>query len=405
MSAARVTVVASLAATLCLGAAGPGLAAAALAPTAQAAVPLRRAEVLALAEGVADYQLATMAGGYIPANASADTPNPKGWVQGALFVGLTALADRSEKPAYRQAILSRGMANQWKLGARVYHADDQMIGQSYLWAARHGVGPAAIAPLRERYDLILAHPPKVGLEHAEYSDPRGVDCAQRWCWVDALFMAPAAWLELSQATGDARYADYAKREFLAVTDFLYDPQEHLYFRDSRFFQRRGPDGEKVFWSRGDGWVFAGLARMIPLLPPADPVRARMETVFREMAARLKAIQKPDGYWSPSLLSDPAKSPPETSGTGFFTYGLAWGIKAGLLDRAEYEPAVRRGWGALVRATHPDGKLGYVQPVSDRPDEVTYEDTQFYGVGAFLLAASAVMDLDLGGAPAPKRLRR
>jgi rhamnogalacturonyl hydrolase YesR len=145
--------------------------------------------------------------------------------------------------------------------------------------------------------------------------------------------------------------------------------------------------------------------MIPLLPPADPVRARMETVFREMAARLKAIQKPDGYWSPSLLSDPAKSPPETSGTGFFTYGLAWGIKAGLLDRAEYEPAVRRGWGALVRATHPDGKLGYVQPVSDRPDEVTYEDTQFYGVGAFLLAASAVMDLDLGGAPAPKRLRR
>ena len=353
---------------------------------------------MALAERVADYQLATMAGGYIPPNASGDTADPKGWVQGALFVGLTALADRSPNPAYRQAILSRGMANDWELGRRFYHADDHMIGQSYLWAARNGAGPAAITRLRDRFDAIIAHPPKVGLEHAEYSDPRGVACNQRWCWSDALFMAPAAWLELSAATGDAKYAAYAKAEFEAVTAFLYDPKEHLYFRDSRFFQRRGPDGEKVFWSRGDGWVFAGLARMIPLLPPGDAGRTRMETVFREMAAKLKAVQKSDGYWSPSLLSDPAKSLPESSGTGFFTYGMAWGVKAGLLDRSEYEPVVRRGWGALVRAVHPDGKLGYVQPVSDRPDSVTYDDTQFYGVGAFLLAATAVADLDASARP-------
>jgi rhamnogalacturonyl hydrolase YesR len=109
---------------------------------------------------------------------------------------------------------------------------------------------------------------------------------------------------------------------------------------------------------------------------------------------LKAIQKPDGYWSPSLLSDPAKSPPESSGTAFFTYGLAWGVKAGLLDRDAYEPAVRKGWSALTRAVHPEGKFGYVQPVSDRPESVSYDDTQFYGVGAFLLAATAMADLDL-----------
>lgn len=359
-----------------------------------AAIPVGRAEVLSLAERVADYQLATMAGGYIPPNASRDTPDMHGWVQGALFVGLTALADRSSNPAYRQAVLARGMANRWELGRRFYHADDHVIGQSYLWAARNGAGPQAIEPLRKRFDAILAYPPKVGLEHAEYTDPRGVDCDQRWCWSDALFMAPAAWLELSKATGDRRYADYAIREFDAVTAVLYDPQEHLYYRDSRFFSRRGPDGEKVFWSRGDGWVLAGLARSIPLLPENDPGRVRMETVFKQMAAKLKAIQKPDGYWSPSLLSDQTRSLPESSGTGFFTYGLAWGVKAGLLDRAEYEPTVRRGWGALVRSTHADGKLGYVQPIGDQPDRVTYDDTQFYGVGAFLLAATAVADLDL-----------
>ncbi|ESQ74253.1 glycoside hydrolase family 88 protein [Asticcacaulis sp. AC402] len=365
-------------------------------PTAAApyATPFRSAEVMTLAEKVANYQLATMAGGSIPAKASPDTPNKTGWVQGALFVGLTEMADHSANPIYKETILARGAANNWQLGPMPYHADDHVIGQSYLWASRNGAGPEAIAPLKARFDSILAFPPQVGLEHREYSDPRGVDCDQRWCWSDALFMAPAAWLGLSKVTGDAKYADYATKEFIATTDYLYDKDEHLYYRDSRFFERRGPDGEKVFWSRGDGWVFAGLARMIPLLPQGDPGRVRMETVFKEMAASLKTIQKPDGYWSPSLLSDPSKSLPESSGTGFFTYGFAWGIKAGLLDQKAYEPTVRKGWTALVRSVHSNGKLGWVQPVSDRPESVSYDDTQFYGVGAFLLAATAVADLDL-----------
>lgn len=364
------------------------------AETVQVAIPYKTDEVLVLAERVAQYQLANMAGGAIPNKASPDTPNKTGWVQGALFVGLTEMAEHSKNPIYRQTILARGEANKWQLGPTIYHADDHVIGQSYLWASQNGAGPEAIAPLKERFDTILAFPPEVGLKHREYTDPRGVDCDERWCWSDALFMAPAAWLELSKVTGDPKYADYAKKEFIATTDYLYDPQEHLYFRDSRFFDRRGPNGEKVFWSRGDGWVFAGLARMIPLLPEGDPGRVRMETVFKEMAAKLKAIQKPDGYWSPSLLSDPTKSLPESSGTGFFTYGFAWGIKAGLLDSGAYEPVVRKGWTALVRAVHPNGKFGYVQPVSDRPESVGYDDTQFYGVGAFLLAATAVADLNL-----------
>lgn len=364
------------------------------------AIPYSRADVMRLAETVADYQLATMAAGYVPPNTSRDTADQKGWVQGALFVGLTDLADRSPNPAYRQAIVARGLANQWELGKRTYHADDHVIGQAYLWAVQNGVGPEAIAPLKQRFDLILTYPPKVGLAHAEYTDPRGVDCDQRWCWSDALFMAPTTWLELSKVTGDPRYAAYAKSEFAAVTDYLYDRDEHLYYRDSRFFTRRGPSGEKVFWSRGDGWVFAGLARMIPLLPAGDPDRLKMEAIFKDMAGKLAAIQKPDGYWSPSLLSDPTKSPPESSGTAFFTYGLAWGVKTGLLDRATFEPSVRKGWVALTRAVHPDGKFGYVQPVSDRPESVSYEDTQFYGVGAFLLAATAVADLDLKPAKDP-----
>ena len=158
--------------------------------------------------------------------------------------------------------------------------------------------------------------------------------------------------------------------------------------------KRFHQGRKLFWSRGNGWVFAGMARTIPLLVKGSADRVRMEGLFLQMARRLKELQKADGYWSPSLLA-PEGSPPESSGTGFYTYGLAWGINAGLLPRAEYEPSVRRGWTALQRAIQPDGRLGYVQQVSDRPEKVEPGDTQYYGVGAFLLAATQVAALDKG----------
>jgi rhamnogalacturonyl hydrolase YesR len=374
----------------------PLCAAEAPAPAVKAAqqAPFDRANVLRLAEKVADYQLAMMAGGEYPQNAAMGTDDNKGWVQGALFVGLTALADHSDKPHYKQVVLSRGAANKWQLGRRLYHADDHVIGQSYLWAYRHGAGSAAIAPVRESFDKILANPSKDDLIHHEYTAPGGAGCDERWCWCDAIFMAPAIWLELANATGEAKYRDFAKKEFWAATDMLYDKEEHLYFRDSRFFERRDINGRKVFWSRGDGWVLAGMARMIPLLPANDPDRERMAVIFREMSAKLKLIQKPDGFWAPSLLGDAEAALPESSGTGFYVYALAWGVKAGILDHATYEPVIRKGWASLVSSVHDNGRFGYVQPISDRPDNVGFNDTQYYGVGAFLLAATAVADLEL-----------
>lgn len=373
---------------------GPASAQQPAAPTpAPQAAPLAKAQVIALAERVADYQLASMVAGVVP-GAMRAVPDPKGWIQGAFYVGLSKLADYSASPRYGQVVLLRGEVNKWELGARPYHADDHVIGQSYLWAARHGAGEAAIAPTRKSLDAILAAPSSVDLAHAEYDAPGGVTCDKRWCWSDALFMAPPVWFEMTRATGDQKYATFAKSEFLAVTDYLFDKTDHLYYRDSRFFPRRGPDGEKMFWSRGNGWAYAGLALVIAQMPEGDPDKAKFVQVFRQMSVKLKAIQKADGYWSPSLLSDPAKALPETSGTGFFVYGMAWGVKAGILDRATYEPSIRKGWSALTRAVHPNGKLGWVQLVSDQPNVVDYDDTHYYGVGAFLLAATAVSDLGL-----------
>jgi rhamnogalacturonyl hydrolase YesR len=204
-------------------------------------------------------------------------------------------------------------------------------------------------------------------------------------------MSPPAWVELSRQTGEPRYTEFAMSEFWATTDFLYDPAEKLFFRDSRFFERRDDKGRKQFWSRGNGWVFAGIANILDVLPKDNAHRPRLERLFREMAVRLKSLQKSDGYWPPSLLA-PENSPAETSGTGFYVYGLAWGVNRGLLEAAEYRPSIDLGWIALTRAVAKDGRLGWVQQVSDRPESVAETDTQYYGVGAFLLAASEVAAL-------------
>jgi rhamnogalacturonyl hydrolase YesR len=89
--------------------------------------------------------------------------------------------------------------------------------------------------------------------------------------------------------------------------------------------------------------------------------------------------------------EPQKTP-ETSATGFFVYGLAWGINHGQLAAVQYRSSVDLGWRALLAAVQPDGKLGWVQQVGAGPAQVDHDDTQLYGVGAFLLAASEVSKL-------------
>ena len=139
-------------------------------------------------------------------------------------------------------------------------------------------------------------------------------------------------------------------------------------------------------------MLAGLARVLQYFPADDPGRGRFEALFRAMAAKVAALQQPDGYWRASLLDPDSWPTPETSGTAFFTYALAWGVNEGLLERRRYESAVRTGWDALVRAVQPDGRLGYVQRPDDRPAGAEPDHTEPYGTGAFLLAGSEVYRL-------------
>jgi rhamnogalacturonyl hydrolase YesR len=354
-------------------------------------------KVIQVGSRVADWQLRHMGNfDYVPENAFRhDTEAPRDWIQAAFFVGLARFAEIANTPAYSSAVLAHGQRESWGYDHRPRHADADAIGGVWVWAAARTKDPSKLGPTRARFDAVLANPSRVSLEFV--TKPKGAgepDCQARWCWSDALFMAPPVWIALSKATGDNRYLAHADAEFWATTDHLYDAHDHLYFRDSRFITQRDAAGRKIFWSRGNGWAFAGLVRILEQLPANHPNRARYETLFKQMADKIVSVQGATGYWPVSLLE--AQQTPETSGTGFFVYGLAWGINHGLLSAPKHAAAVERGWHALVAAVQPDGKLGWVQRVGVAPDQVGAQDTQLYGVGAFLLAASEMAKLRGGG---------
>lgn len=344
--------------------------------------------VVQQARRVADWQLAHMDRFDYVSTFQDHAADPIDWIQATFWSGLTDLADLTGDAAYADAVTAHGEAANWGFGARPRHADADAIGHAWVWAAAHADGEVRVrrlAPIRARFDAVLAAPSDVSMVFDEARGERA--CQVRWCWSDAVFMAPPVWAALSRVTGEPAYWRHADRELQATIAALYDPQDHLFYRDSRFIGRPGASGQKVFWSRGNGWAYAGLAKIIDALPADDPSRARYVDLFRQMSERIVGLQGEQGYWPVSLL-DPG-GPPETSGTAFFVYGLAWGVNRGVLDEAEYGPAVRKGWDALDRAIQPDGRLGWVQQVGYAPDRVSATDTQLYGVGALLMAASEV----------------
>jgi rhamnogalacturonyl hydrolase YesR len=299
---------------------------------------------------------------------------------------MMALVRVSPDEQFEQAMLATGRAAQWKPGPRALFADDHCVGQMYIEMSMRHRDEAMLAPIRAAMDAVAAQPADESLLWENDVHLR------EWAWCDALFMAPPTLVRLYAATGDERYLRELDRRWWKTTEYLYDPEEHLYYRDSRYFDQREANGCKVFWSRGNGWVLAGLARVLQMLPEDYPARPRYEQLFVETSTRIAEIQQPDGLWRSSLL-DPASYPnAETSGSGFYCFALAWGVNAGLLEPDKFRPAVERAWTALVRCVDSNGMLEWVQPIGADPRKVRAADTDVYGVGAFLLAGEQVLQM-------------
>ena len=347
-------------------------------------------EVVAIMRKVCDWQLENLPDYIVNSSGEKRYIKNKGWIRGAFFTGVMATYETTKDEKYLGAALKWAEGNQWQLGERFYHADDHCVGQSYVELYFIKKQPKMIASMIERFDVIVENP------------QRGPDVGwakeKNWSWCDALFMAPPTLARLSKATGDKKYLDLMNTLWQDTTEHLYDKGEGLYYRDERFkikpdgSGRRTKSSKKVFWSRGNGWVIGGLVRVLEYMPKNYAGREEYESILKEMAARLAELQRADGLWRSSLLDFEQLPAPETSGSGFFCYALAWGINNGVLEREKYLPVVEKAWGGLCRAVQDSGKLGWVQSVAASPGAVTKDDTMEYGVGAFLLAGSEVAKL-------------
>lgn len=239
------------------------------------------------------------------------------------------------------------------------------------------------------------------LEPAEYKIARAREVMEYqmstpendyWWWSDGIYMVMPVMTRLYKVTENPLYLEKMYEYFSFARDLMYDAEESLFYRDAKYIypKHKTENGKKDFWSRGNGWPFAALARVLTDLPENDPHRKEYIQMFQDMARALKACQNEGGYWTRSLLDEAQAPGKETSGTAFFVYGYLWGMNNGLLSQDEYLETVNKAWGYLTReALQEDGTVGYVQPIGERATQhdVAATTTADFGVGAFLLAAS------------------
>jgi unsaturated rhamnogalacturonyl hydrolase len=334
-------------------------------------LPIRK-DVLSKIAKVNDY--------WINNNNSGSASND--WKSATYFRGDVAAYEATGNSHYLDLARSWAIANNWALigGDTTRNANNQAAGEVYLKLYETDHNTAEITHITD--DL-----------QAMANSSGDTD----WWWIDALNMAMPSFSRLGALRADPAYwskmyALYNCTKRVQGGPGLYNSSDHLWFRDKTFLPPTlGPHGKNIYWSRGNGWVFAAHAKALSYVATTESHYPEYLATFKDMTAALASRQRPDGFWNVDL-QDPLDFPgPETSGTSFFLFGMSWGLNHNLLSRATYLPVVVKAWNGLAEtAVQSSGFLGYVQGVADSPSSsqpVTVTSTADFGVGAFLLASS------------------
>ena len=305
------------------------------------------------------------------------------WTRGVYYEGLMALHSIFPREDYYNYAYQWADYHKWGMrnGNITRNADDQCCGQVYIDLYNMSSDPEKIRKIKACIDMIVNTP--------QVND---------WTWVDAIQMGMPIYAKLGKLTGEQKYNDkmwdmYSYSRNVHGKNGLFNPKDGLWWRDADFVPPyKEPNGEDCYWSRGNGWVIAGLVEVLKNLPEEDKkYRPFYLQLYREMCEKLIELQGEDGYWRSSLLNKETFPMPETSGTGLFTYALAYGVNQGHLPKDKYMPAVEKGWNALVKAVNTEGKIGWVQMVADKPGKVEKKSVRGYSVGSLLMTAAELYE--------------
>lgn len=333
-------------------------------------------------EKYADYTQPSFVNRFRPSNI---------WTRGVYYEGLMALYSIYPKEEYYRYAYDWGAFHKWGMrdGNTTRNADNHCCGQTYIDLYRIcPASPEMIRNIKASMDM-LVNTPQVG----------------DWTWIDAIQMGMPVLAKLGKLFGDQKYYDkmwdmYSYARNTHEVRGMFNPEDALWWRDEGFYPPyKEPNGEDCYWSRGNGWVYAALVRVLDEIPADEKHRADYINDYLAMSKALKKCQREDGFWNVSLHDPNNFGGKETTGTSLFVYGMAWGIRNGLLDKKDYLPLITKAWNAMVKeAVHANGFLGYVQGTGKEPKDgqpVTYTsmpDFEDYGVGCFLLAATEMYKL-------------
>ena len=304
------------------------------------------------------------------------------WTRAVYYEGLMALYEID--PQQRYLDYTDTWANYHKWTARNSNhdtdADNQCCQQTYIDRYVQTGGKVNLGQVKENLD----HQMSTG--RVSY-----------WTWIDAIQMAMPVYAKYAKLTGERKYLDYALNSYKWSRDTLagglFNEKEGLWWRDKDYVPPyKEMDGKNCYWSRGNGWVYAALVRVMQTLPKNDPYYKYLKKDFITMSKALLACQREDGYWNVSLVSPVTYGGPEMTGTGLFLYGMAWGVQNGLLAKKTYQASMDKAWKALAACVHTNGFLGYNQGTGKEPSAgqpVTFTsvpDFEDYGTGCFILGA-------------------
>jgi rhamnogalacturonyl hydrolase YesR len=313
------------------------------------------------------------------------------WIRGTYYSGVMACYQKTGDKTYLEQCHSLGKELNWKIPTEKPNGAGG--GGNLLTLGQTWIESYLIDPDKQKIEPLIKQ-----LENPQSKNP--ISRPSDWyyeggrVYVDSLFTGPPTLAMLYSVTKDEKYLQWMDTFFWDVHKTLYDKETNLFYRDVRFFtnQMKTPNGKKILWSRGNGWAFAGIARILKYLPKDHVSYKRYEQLFRDMASALKNCQSVEGFWYPNLDDDTQFPVKETSGTAFFVYGFGHGINNGILEEDVYLPVVEKGWKVLCESVSGEGKLQWGQRVGDRPVSIKQEDSHEYVSGTFLLAASEVYQL-------------
>lgn len=316
------------------------------------------------------------------------------WKIGTFFTGVTAAQRATGNPRFLRAATDWSKARQWKLKGTPLFADNLTLGQTYLDLYLDARDPVMIADTRANLEVYFGRDLIRKKEfYTKWKDAeRPFTGRNVWWWCDALYMAPPLFVQMYQATGEQRYLDKLNEFYWDVIDHLYDREEHLIIRDLAYLGKMSPGGKKIFWSRGNGWVYAGLVHVLDRLPENAPRRADYLRLYRDMSVSILKYQGADGLWRTGLNEPEWFPEKEASGSAFLCFGLLAGVNRGWLPAEGNLGSPLKAWDGLKGCLDENGWLGHSQVEAEKPGKVAPHAHLDYAQGAFLLAASEAYKL-------------